>query len=178
VAARIIEDAAVFTARRDDGVRPVHRHHPIGSTSDLYRRTPRQQQRSGEVRMYRGQSGQWSWLLHRVTGMGVLLFLLVHIVDITLLGFGPTIYNDAINVFSLWPIRLASLALIGSVLYHAFNGARIILIDFWASGYKYQQAMFYIVLGLTIVSFIPMAYYVLAPIFHVCPQHNCAPAIM
>jgi succinate dehydrogenase / fumarate reductase cytochrome b subunit len=115
-------------------------------------------------------------LLHRITGLGVLLFLLVHIVDITLLGFGPTIYNDAVNVFSLWPIRLASLALIGAVLYHGFNGFRIILIDFWATGYKYQQVMFYIVLALTIVSFIPMAYYVLAPVFGVCPQHNCAAA--
>jgi succinate dehydrogenase / fumarate reductase cytochrome b subunit len=134
---------------------------------------------SGEARMYRGQSGQWSWLLHRVTGLGILLFLLIHIVDITLLGFGPTIYNDAINVFSLWPIRLASLALIGSVLYHGFNGIRIILIDFWATGYKYQKVMFYIVLALTIASFIPMAYYVAAPIFGVCPQGDCStPAIM
>ena len=49
--------------------------------------------------MYRGQSGQWSWLLHRVTGLAVLLFLLVHIVDITLIGFGPTVYNDAVAVF-------------------------------------------------------------------------------
>jgi succinate dehydrogenase / fumarate reductase cytochrome b subunit len=129
--------------------------------------------------MYRGQSGQWSWLLHRVTGLGVLLFLLIHIVDITLLGFGRTIYNDAISVFSLWPVRLASLALIGSVLYHAYNGVRIILIDFWSNGYKYQRAMFYGVLGLTIVSFVPMAFYVIAPIFGICPQHDCAaPAIM
>ena len=50
--------------------------------------------------MYRGQSGQWSWLLHRITGLGVLLFLLVHIVDITLIGFGPKVYNDSIAIFS------------------------------------------------------------------------------
>ena len=93
--------------------------------------------------MYRGPSGQWSWLLHRVTGLGVLLFLLVHIVDITLIGFGPTVYNDALLVFSTGIVRLISLALIGAVLYHAFNGVRIILIDFWPTGYKYQRAMFY-----------------------------------
>jgi succinate dehydrogenase / fumarate reductase cytochrome b subunit len=126
--------------------------------------------------MYRGQSGQWSWLLHRVTGLGILLFLLVHIVDITLIGFGPTVYNDAIGIFSLWPIRLVSLALIGSVLFHAFNGVRIILIDFWAAGYKYQKQMFYIVLALTIISFLPMAYFVLAPVFGICPQGDCSGA--
>lgn len=126
--------------------------------------------------MYRGQSGQWSWLFHRITGLGVLLFLLFHIVDITLVGFGPTVYNDALVVFSSWPIRLISLALIASVLYHAYNGIRIILVDFWPAGYKYQKQMFYTVLAVTIISFVPMAFYVLAPVFGHCPQGGCANA--
>ena len=128
--------------------------------------------------MYRGQSGQWSWLLHRVTGLAILLFLLVHIVDITLIGFGPTVYNDAIGIFSLWPIRIVSVALIGAVLYHAFNGIRIILIDFWATGYKYQKQMFYVVMVVTIIGTLAMAYFVLAPIFGVCPQGACNVNVM
>lgn len=128
--------------------------------------------------MYRGQSGQWSWLLHRITGLGVLLFLLVHIVDITLIGFGPTVYNDAIGIFSTGIIRVISLALIASLLFHAFNGIRIILIDFWPAGYKYQQGMYYIVLAATILLFLPVAYYILAPVFGVCPQGSCANVAM
>jgi succinate dehydrogenase / fumarate reductase cytochrome b subunit len=124
--------------------------------------------------IYRGQSGQWSWFLHRVTGVGVLLFLLLHIVDITLAGFGPKVYNDSIKIFSSPIIRLASLALIASVLYHAFNGVRIIVIDFWPAGYKYQRQMFYGVLALTIVCFLVMAYFVIVPLFGVCPQGDCA----
>ena len=93
--------------------------------------------------------------------------------DITLIGFGPKIYNDAIAIFSTDIIRVISLALIASLLFHAFNGIRIILIDFWPAGYKYQQAMFYIVLAVTIVSFLPMAYYVMAPAFGYCPQGSC-----
>ena len=120
--------------------------------------------------MYRGQSGQWSWLFHRVTGLAILLFLLVHIVDITLIGFGPTIYNDAIGIFSLGPIRVVSVALIGAVLYHAFNGIRIILIDFWSTGYKYQSQMFVVVMALTIIGTLAMGYFVIAPIFGICPQ--------
>src|SRR5579885_1995643 len=123
--------------------------------------------------MYRGQSGQWSWLLHRVTGLGVLLFLLVHIVDITLIGFGPTVYDDALLVFSTGIVRLISLALIGAVLYHAFNGVRIILIDFWPKGGRYQRLMFAVVLIATIVCFVPMAYFVVAPIFGL-PASNTA----
>jgi succinate dehydrogenase / fumarate reductase cytochrome b subunit len=128
--------------------------------------------------MYRGQSGQWSWLLHRITGLGVLLFLLVHIVDITLIGFGPTVYNDAIAIFSTPVIRVISVALIASVIFHAFNGIRIILIDFWPAGYKFQQQMFAIVLVISVISTLAMAYYVMAPAFGICPQGSCAaPAI-
>ncbi len=127
--------------------------------------------------MYRGQSGQWSWLLHRVTGLGVLLFLLFHVVDITLIGFGPTVYNEALVVFSHPIIRVISLALIASVLFHAFNGVRIMIIDFWPQGYKYQRQMFYGALALTVFGFIPMAYFVMLPIFQPCSTSACAPFV-
>ncbi len=123
--------------------------------------------------MYKGQSGMWSWLLHRVTGLGVLLFLLIHIVDISLLNLGPKVYNEGIALFGLTIVRILSLALIGALLYHGFNGVRIILIDFWPSGARYQRIMFATVLVLTIVCFLPMAYFVMAPVFGL-PASNTA----
>ncbi len=118
----------------------------------------------------------WSWLLHRITGLGILLFLLVHIVDISLLGFGPTVYNEGIALFGTTIIRIISLALIAAVLYHAFNGVRIILIDFWPKGVRYQGIMFAAVMVLSIVCFLPMAYFVIAPIFGL-PASNTASGI-
>jgi succinate dehydrogenase / fumarate reductase, cytochrome b subunit len=115
--------------------------------------------------MYKGQSGMWSWLLHRVAGLGILLFLLVHIVDISLLNFGPTVYDEGISLFGTTIVRLISLALIAAVLYHAFNGVRIILIDFWPKAVRFQATMFVIVLVVTIVCFLPMAYFVIGPVF-------------
>jgi len=109
----------------------------------------------------------WSWLLHRVTGLGILLFLFIHIVDISLLGFGPQVYNEGILLFDSIIVRILSLALIGSVLLHAFNGVRIMLIDFWSKGTRYQRMMFGIVVTLTIIAFIPLAYYVILPLFTV-----------
>jgi succinate dehydrogenase / fumarate reductase cytochrome b subunit len=114
--------------------------------------------------MYKGQSGMWSWLLHRITGLGLLLFLFIHIVDISLLGFGPAVYNDGITIFDHIVVRFLSLALVGAVFYHAFNGTRIMLVDFWSKGVRYQQTMFIIVLTLTIIVFIPFAYFVLKPV--------------
>jgi len=123
--------------------------------------------------MYKGQSGMWSWLLHRVAGLGILLFLLVHIVDISLLGLGPNVYNEGIALFGTTIVRIVSLGLIAGVLYHAFNGLRITLLDFWPKGARYQRMMFATVLVLTIVCFVPMAYFVIAPVFGL-PASNTA----
>lgn len=114
--------------------------------------------------MYKGRSGMWSWILHRVTGLGLLLFLFIHIVDISLLGFGPRVYNEGILLFDRIEVRFLSLALIGAVLLHAFNGLRIMVIDFWRKGVQYQVLMFVIVLVLTVVGFVPMAYFILEPV--------------
>ena len=36
-----------------------------------------------ETLRYRGAIGQWSWVLHRLTGLGVLFFLTLHVIDTT-----------------------------------------------------------------------------------------------
>jgi succinate dehydrogenase / fumarate reductase cytochrome b subunit len=106
----------------------------------------------------------WSWLFHRVSGLGILLFLFVHIVDVSLLGFGPTIYNNGIALFDSVIVRLLSLSLFAAVFYHAFNGIRIMLVDFWSKGARYQQVMFTIVMVVTIICFIPIVYFVIGPV--------------
>ena len=116
--------------------------------------------------MYKGQSGMWSWLLHRVSGLGILLFLLIHIVDISLLSFGPTAYNDGIQLFDFWVARILSLAVIAAVLLHASNGVRIMLIDFWRKGVRYQKIMFVVVMVATIAGFVPLGYFVVLPLLH------------
>jgi len=105
----------------------------------------------------------WSWLFHRVSGLGILLFLLVHIVDISLLGFGSTVYNNGILLFDSVIVRLLSLSLFAAVFFHAFNGIRIMLVDFWSKGVRYQKALFITALAVTIVAFIPIAWIVLRP---------------
>src|SRR5690348_15353763 len=115
--------------------------------------------------MYRGQSGMWAWLLHRVAGLGVLLFLLVHIVDISLLNFGPNVYNEGISLFGTPIVRVITLALVAGLFFHSFNGIRIILIDFWPKATRIQGTLFLIVLILTILAFLAIGWYIIAPIF-------------
>ncbi|GCF07218.1 hypothetical protein KDI_07820 [Dictyobacter arantiisoli] len=108
----------------------------------------------------------WSWLFHRISGLGILLFLFIHIVDVSMLSFGPDVYNQSVTLFDYWIVRLLSLSLVVAVLYHAFNGVRIMAIDFWRKGSRYQRAMFGAVLVLTLVVFIPVAYIIMLPALH------------
>jgi succinate dehydrogenase / fumarate reductase cytochrome b subunit len=113
----------------------------------------------------------WSWLLHRITGLGLLVFLFIHIVDISVIGFGPKVYNNSVLLFDQVIVRLLSLSLVASVLYHGLNGLRIMAIDFWRKGVRYQKVLFVAVLTVSILVFIPVAYIIMAPaipwLFHV-----------
>jgi succinate dehydrogenase / fumarate reductase cytochrome b subunit len=78
--------------------------------------------------------------------------------------FGPTVYNTSILLFDQWEVRLLSLSLIAAIIYHAFNGIRVMLIDFWPKAVKYQKVLFVIVLVVVVGLFIPTAYFVMGPV--------------
>ena len=115
--------------------------------------------------MYRGREGMLSWMLHRVTGVGVLLFLLMHIVDTFLLGFGPEVYNTVLAIYKSPFMRVMEVGLVAAVLYHALNGLRVIIIDFWSAGTRYQQQLFWAEVVMFAALFIPAAYIMLRPLF-------------
>jgi succinate dehydrogenase / fumarate reductase, cytochrome b subunit len=107
--------------------------------------------------MYRGREGQWAFLLHRVTGVAVALFLLLHVLDISLVMWGPEGPFDAFLAFyHNWPFRIGLIMVIAAVVYHGLNGLRIILMDFTTWGVRYQRVLWYSVLGLTTIIGIPV----------------------
>lgn len=111
--------------------------------------------------MYRGGSGMWSWILHRITGVGVLVFLLIHIIDTALIGWGPEVYNKVIALYRHPLFRMGEVILAGMVLYHALNGIRITILDFWEEGIRFHRQLFYVEVALFVLLFVPGAYLML-----------------
>ena len=107
--------------------------------------------------LYRGKVGMWSWVLHRITGVAIFFFLLVHVLDTSLVRLSPEAYNAVINTYKTPIIGLAELGLVAAILYHALNGLRVILIDFWRKGVKYQNVMWWVVLAIAFVVFAAFA---------------------
>ena len=107
--------------------------------------------------LYRGKVGMWSWVLHRITGLAIFFFLLVHVLDTSLVRLSPEAYDVVISTYKTPIIGLAELGLVAAILFHALNGVRIILIDFWSKGSKYQNLMFWIVVSIAFVIFAAFA---------------------
>lgn len=108
--------------------------------------------------LYRGREGMWSWVLHRITGVSIYFFLLVHILDTALVRVSPEAYNAVIGAYQTPLMGVAEVALVAVIVFHAFNGLRIILVDFWNIGTRHHVALFYVVLGLwlaVMVAFTP-----------------------
>ncbi|MGN6404742.1 MAG: succinate dehydrogenase, cytochrome b556 subunit, partial [Sinomonas sp.] len=60
---------------------------------------------------------------------------------------------------------LGETALVAAILFHAFNGLRIIAVDFWKSGPKYQRQMLWTVLVVWAVVFVAFAIRQLSIVF-------------
>jgi succinate dehydrogenase / fumarate reductase cytochrome b subunit len=107
--------------------------------------------------LYRGKVGMWSWVLHRITGVAIFFFLLVHVLDTALVRVSPEAYDVVIATYQTPLIGVAELGLVAAILYHGFNGIRIALIDFWSKGAKYQNVMFWVVVGAAFILFAAFA---------------------
>jgi succinate dehydrogenase / fumarate reductase, cytochrome b subunit len=101
--------------------------------------------------LYRGREGMWSWVLHRITGVAIFFFLLVHVLDTSLVRISPEAYNSVINEYKTPILGLGEIALVAAIGLHALNGLRIILIDFWGWATRHQRLLFWIVIVLWIV---------------------------
>ena len=86
--------------------------------------------------LYRGREGMWSWVAHRISGMLIFLFLLVHVLDTALVRVSPEAYNEVIGHYKTVVFGLGEVGLVGAILFHALNGLRIILVDFLVPGHQ------------------------------------------
>jgi succinate dehydrogenase / fumarate reductase cytochrome b subunit len=88
--------------------------------------------------------GMWAWLLHRITGIAIACFIVLHIILISTGIFrGPEAFNAELALLLGNPFFLVlDFLLTGAVLYHALNGIRLLLFDF-GIGYGRQKEIFW-----------------------------------
>jgi succinate dehydrogenase / fumarate reductase cytochrome b subunit len=110
---------------------------------------------------YQGQQGHISFLLHRITGLGTLLFLTIHILDTAVIAFNPALYMDVINIYRSTTFGILEIGLVFCVLFHGANGLRIAFFDMFAPkswSKPTERASMLWTLAATAVFFIPAAF--------------------
>ena len=125
---------------------------------------PEAQVRAASTTPYRGKSGQWAFIFHRITGFAVFLFLMLHVVDVSLVQ-NKKLYNDVHAVYGNVVMRFFEVGLLFALLYHALNGLRIVLIDFFPEAVRNDKLFFGIVVGITLAAGIPGAVIIMKPAF-------------
>lgn len=114
---------------------------------------------------YRGRSGQWAFLTHRITGFLVLCFLLLHVVDVSLVNISPRLYDEVHDLYGNVFLRLFEVGLLGALVFHSFNGLRIISYDFFPEVLKRQKEMLTLVVFLTVVLTLVGGWVIMHPFF-------------
>jgi len=128
-----------------------------------------------ETLRYRGSIGQWSWVMHRLTGLGVVFFLIIHVIDTSWAVFYPGLYEKAIAIYQTPLFTLGEFALVFAVVYHAFNGLRIALFDFKPEWWQYQKQAAYYVFAATAAVLVPVF---IGMFVHVVDHYSQQPNIL
>jgi len=112
---------------------------------------------------YRISWAQLAWFGHRASGIGVVLYLFVHIVETSMVTLGPNVYNTTLSLFHNLPVRLGEILLMAALVYHSLNGLRVIAMDFWPHLTVYYRGLTYAVVTSTVVAMIPLALIMITP---------------
>jgi succinate dehydrogenase / fumarate reductase cytochrome b subunit len=120
-------------------------------------------QAQGRVLRYRVSWAQLAWFGHRLSGIGVLVYLFMHIVETSMVLFGPDVYNTTLGFFRNPIARAGEIVLMAALVYHSLNGLKIILIDFVPAATAWYRPLTYGVVIATVVAMVPLAIIMFAP---------------
>jgi succinate dehydrogenase / fumarate reductase cytochrome b subunit len=108
--------------------------------------------------LYRGREGMWSWVAHRITGVLVFFFLFAHVLDTALVRVSPNAYDEVIATYKNPIVNILEVGLVGAVLFHGLNGLRVLVIDFWEKGPRFQRQLLWSVVTIWVVLMVGFLY--------------------
>jgi succinate dehydrogenase / fumarate reductase, cytochrome b subunit len=82
--------------------------------------------------LYHGHSRQHFYILHRLSGMGLLLFLVLHVLSTATVYFAPSLYEKVIVFYQSLPFGIVEIILLFCVCFHGVNGLRLVFFELFA----------------------------------------------
>ena len=118
---------------------------------------------------YRGSEGMLAWAFHRISGVAIWAFILLHVLDIWLVGVNSELYDEVLAIYASPFGRVMESLLGAALLYHALNGLRIIIMDFWPSMTRYHKQLWYLSWVMFVLIGLPILIQIMVPAFGMEP---------
>lgn len=99
---------------------------------------------------YAGMLGFWA---QRLTGLGLLAYLFLHVRTINLLR-DPARFDEALAQFRAPAFKLAEIGLLAAVILHALNGVRLTCVDMGVGLSRQRQMWWYLAVGVGALVFL------------------------
>lgn len=99
--------------------------------------------------MYRS-NGFISFFLRRLTGIALVLYLFTHMWVIGSALGGQQVFDARLATVQTPLFKIAEVALLAAVFYHAFDGLRLLLVS-WFNVTDYRRSLFYAAFGLAAI---------------------------
>ena len=77
----------------------------------------------------RRDAQRWAFVAHRATGVAVFAFLVLHVFDVSLVALSAERFDDVHDLYGSAPMRVFECLLLYAILFHTFNGVRLVLLD-------------------------------------------------
>ena len=87
---------------------------------------------------YKGPAGYLTYILHRIGGLGMAIFITTHILASFVGGRTGGFFN---GIYENWAFQIF---IFFCVLFHAINGLRITILDLWPKLLDYQKEAIWI----------------------------------
>ncbi len=110
---------------------------------------------------YRKFTGSWAWILHRLSGLALIFYLTLHIWVINTLSQGPEQFNKVMTFLGSPLFKILEIGLWGVILFHAFNGIRVVIVDFM-KGSLYHKKLFYFLIAIAFILWIAGSYVIVS----------------
>jgi succinate dehydrogenase / fumarate reductase cytochrome b subunit len=94
--------------------------------------------------------GMWAFALNRITAIGLVVYLFLHLVVLSTLARGPEAYESFLQIIKSPVFVFGEWLVVIGGLYHGLNGIRISLTSFGIA-VPYQKQIFYVLLVIAIL---------------------------
>lgn len=94
--------------------------------------------------------GGWAFVLNRLSGLGLVAYLYLHLVILTQLARGPEAWDGFVALAKSPPVLVFDVVLLAGLLVHALNGVRVTLLGLGLVADR-QKALWIALMALAVI---------------------------